>query len=246
MTTSGVAEFIYYLKEYDPNNPFGENAQQADDAAAAEEGGEEAYNNEEDLPTCAQVNGYYVGLGCASDGTFSLQFFSDQYCLQPSGDTYDKLKTLNKKLKNYKNCVGVYSSNNGDENQLVPSLISVSDSCSSLDSSLCSDNSAMSNRRSHSYSRLSRNRGFGQGKSWLTKLKYVAGGLLLLASFVMFTGILFTNRRRRRALMQRKYRQARREERSRRSKSRSKSKTRSKSRSKSKTRRERPAEGVFT
>merc|ERR1719232_2256876 len=72
------------------------------------------------------------------------------------------------------------------------------------------------NEDDHSSTRMSSTAGNSVSKvhsvatrSWVTKLKYVAGGMLLVASFVMFTGILFTNRRRRRALMQRKYRQNR-------------------------------------
>jgi hypothetical protein len=83
----------------------------------------------------------------------------------------------------------------------------------------------------------------------------VAGAFLLISSFVMFTGILFTNRRRRRALIQRKYRQTSRssrgEDKARKSGSRSKSRDASKrsrssksKRSKSRTRTE--GEGVFT
>lgn len=187
----------------------------------------------DNLPMCEQGNNGYIGLGCASDGTFSLQYFDDAYCLQPSGKTYDSLSSLNKALKTYKNCAGIYNSGNGDENNLAQLLTYYSDSCSSLDSGLCTDNDNMKSRRSSTAGSYTRNRAaFASSRTWMTKLKYVAGGLLLLASFVMFTGILFTNRRRRRALMQRKYRQRHRhhrDERSRRSKSGSRSKSKRRS-----------------
>ena len=132
----------------------------------------------------------------------TLEDFEDAYCLQPS---HDKLKSLNRSLKTYKNCAGIRY--NGDGGSLPYSLINISESCSSLDSGLCVDSSAMKERRSHSFSnQFSLNRTALAGKFWVTKLKNATGGLLLLASFVMFTGILFTNRRRRPALLQRKYR----------------------------------------
>jgi len=187
---------------------------------------------------CEQSENGYIGLGCASDGTFSLQYFNDQYCLQPSGQTYNSLNRLNQALKTYRNCAAIYY--DGSENNLAQILTYNSDSCSSLDSTLCTDNGSMRSRRSqNSGGKSVGSRASLATQTWLTKLKYVLGGMLLLASFVMFTGILFTNRRRRRALMQRKYRQSRRDDRSRRSK-RSKSKSR---RSKS---RQRKPEGVYT
>jgi hypothetical protein len=230
VTKDGLPEFIYYLANYDSNSPFSadnNNGNNGDDDGD-DDGGN--YNdNFQNLPMCTSANGEYMGLGCSDDGTFILQYFSDQYCLTSTGTTVDKLKQLNRKLKNYKSCTQITSG--GD---LVQKLVSSCDSCSSLDSSYCTDSSNMKNMRSSSSSRLPRNGHFSGSKSWLTKLKYVSGGLLLLSSFVMFTGILFTNRRRRRALMQRKYRQRGKDGRSRKSKSVTRSK--SKSRDGSKTR----------
>lgn len=200
-----------------------------------------------------------IGMTCASDGSFALDYFSDSYCMQPKGSTYDQLQTLNSNMKTYTNCQNVYQYGDQNGNVLVPYLMSISYPCDSMVSGLCPDNEAAELRHSlagnsggtgiHFPSKRSPGR-----QTWLTKLKYVAGGLLLLASFVMFTGILFTNRRRRRALMQRKYRQARRsgDDRSRRS-SRSKSKSRgerdsSRKRRSSRSRdgREKEKPGVFT
>lgn len=193
-------------------------------------------------------DGGYLGVGCASDGSFSMQYFNDQYCLQPSGNTYNNMQNLNSAMKTFKSCGSI--SNGGDNNDgedghagnLPQTLSYISDSCSSLDSSLCTDNQHMQNRRSNTSTKRANRTSSMAGKSWVTKLKYVFGGLLLLASFVMFTGILFTNRRRRRALMQRKYRQSRiKDDRSRKSR-RSKSKSR---RSKSKSRKK-DRDGVLT
>ena len=237
VTTAGVAEFIYYLSQYDANNPFGN----GDD-----------FNG--DYPMCE--NG--IGMTCASDGSFALEYFSDSYCMAPSGTTYDQLQTLNSNMNTYTNCQNVYQYGDQYGNVLVPYLMSVSTPCTSMVSGLCVDNAAAETRQENAGKggsfTITKHSSSGR-QTWLTKLKYVAGGLLLLASFVMFTGILFTNRRRRRALMQRKYRQARRsgDDRSRRS-SRSKSKGRGerdssrKSRRSSRSRdaRDKEKSGVFT
>jgi hypothetical protein len=245
MTKYGLSDFLGYLAQYDANSPFGDNYNAGKDDQYDDDGANDGNDGGfDDLPFCE--NG--IGLGCADDGTFSLQYFSDTYCLKPTGKTYDRLKSLNRALRTYKSCANIYSS--GNDNTLLSYLVGTSESCSSLDSGLCNDNSIMKDRSSHSASHTALSRSFGVGKTWVTKLKYATGGLLLLASFVMFTGILFTNRRRRRALLQRKYRQSR-SDRSRKSSSRSKSKSRgdssrkpSRSRSKAKV----PSsdgEGVF-
>jgi hypothetical protein len=226
VTRDGLSEFIYYLAENDQNNAFDYYAGTDD----GEDGNEANYDN---LPLCEQYNGKYVGLGCTDDGYFALEYFEDSYCTIPTGGTYDSLKTLNRALKQYRSCVTIQKSSNGNGNGgLADMLVASSDSCSSLDSDLCTDNNYMKARRSHTTktSRISSSVGLS-GKTWLTKLKYVVAGMLLFASFVMFTGILFTNRRRRRALMQRKYKQASSKKKSRKDdrSSRSKSKSRTKS-----------------
>jgi hypothetical protein len=250
VSRNGLSEFIYYLQQYDANNPFGDNYNGGDDDTYDDDGNND--NGYDNLPMCEQMDNGYVGLGCSGDGSFSLQYFTDQYCLQPSGVTYNKLRQLNRALKTYKNCQGIYYYSADDGNNLAQMLTYNSDSCSSLDSSLCTDTSNMQKRRSHSSGSMVRNSGGAMSHTWVTKLKYVSGGMLLLASFVMFTGILFTNRRRRRALMQRKYRQAkiRDERRTKRSKSKSRdggSKSRRSSKSKTRSSSQNNAgEGVFT
>lgn len=233
VTVDGLSNFISYMSQYDANNPFGDNAQ----------GDDENGGDYDDLPMCEQSDYGYIGVGCADDGTFALQYFDDAYCLQPSGNTYNSLDNLNQAMSTYTGCSGIWY--NGDDNSLSYYLMSMSESCSALDSGYCRDSGTMKERQSSSgsYHHLGLN-GNLAGKSWLTKLKFAVGGLLLLGSFVIFTGILFTNRRRRRALLQRKYRQSRRDG-SRKKSGRSKSKSRkSSSRSRSRVKSDR-AEGVY-
>lgn len=217
---------MYYLQKY--NNGYNLNG---NEDGEADDGGNSGYYDFDDLPLCEQSNGNYVGLGCNDDGTFAIVYYSDKYCLKPSGDVYDKLRSLNRQLRTYKSCATIYKNGGYDNNgyTLPAALVKNSESCSSLETGLCTDSSAMKSRRSHTSKSGSKGNALSMSslsqKSWMTKLKYVTAGILLLASFVMFTGILFTNRRRRRALMQRKYKQSK----SRKTKSRS-------SRSKSKSR----------
>jgi len=156
-----------------------------------------------------------------------------------SSGTYHTLDKLNYQLQTYKNCAEIYSSSDGDDT-LLQYLVPYSESCSSLDNAYCTDDSAMSSRRSSASSggRFSGAASVVGDSSWGTKLKYVMGALLLLGSFIMFTGILFTNRRRRRALMQRKFKQSSsksaRDEKSRSRTSKSRSKSRESRRSRSK------------
>ena len=130
-------------------------------------------------------------------------------------------------------------------------LVYYSDPCTSLDYDLCEDNEAFEGRsassgKARSYHKKWSSRAYiGGHKSWVTKLKYVVGGLFLLASFSMFTGILFTNRRPRRAMMMRKYRQAKKQKRER-NKDSSSRKSRSGSKKRSKSRNRDKSDGVFT
>jgi hypothetical protein len=224
------------VKQYNGNEQFDDDSNGGDDSFDDDQGGD---GNADDYPNCKQSNNGYIGLGCTDDGKFALQYFSDAYCLTPTGKTYDKLSSFNRGLKQYKQCAGIgsgYGGNNNNDNygSLAEQLIATSASCSESDTGFCTDSSAMTDRRRTASSHYAKTSVNLNEKSWVTKLKYAVGGLLLLASFVMFTGILFTNRRRRRALMQRKYRQSR-SERSRKNRS-SKSRTRKSSRSKSRAR----------
>ena len=231
MTTTGVPEFIYSLKTYDNNFNYDDDNYSADN-----------------IPECYGGGNGYVGLDC-SGNNFALNYYNDQYCMSRTGETSDNLNSLNKLMNTYQSCHTYKGDNNGGDT-LISNLIHYSTPCMGSDYSLCTNDASF----------VERSNGAGSSKgltswhsvsaahhSWVTKLKYFIGGGFLLASFVMFTGILFTNRRRRRAMMMRKYRQAKRAKRdkgregSKSRKSRSSSKRRSKSRTKDKA-----SDGVFT
>lgn len=224
VTSNGLSDFMYYLQTYDSNYYY-------------EDDGTE-------FPTCEGGDNGYIGLDCASDGSFAVNYFEDQYCLSRTGNAYNSLSNVNTMLSNYEQCIGAYSSGDSTDYSLVHQLVFYSEPCTSLDSDFCDDSEAFETRSASSgvsknpsskKNNWSSNAYMGSRKSWVTKLKYVVGGLFLLASFIMFTGILFTNRRRRRAMMMRKYRQSKKDKsrsgESRKSRSASKSK-RSKSRDK--------------
>ncbi len=231
MTTTGVSEFVANLEENDQNFNFDDDNYAYDD-----------------LPECYGGDNGYVGVDC-SDGAFALSYYNDQYCMSRTGTTYDNLNGINSIMNSYKSCTKVQSNNDGDGNGLVSSLIKYSTPCVAADFQLCSNDAAFL-ERSYGASSVSIIPTWTSVSSahqtWITKLKYVIGGGFLLASFIMFTGILFTNRRRRRAMMMRKYRQAKKAKRhkgrdgSKSRKSRSSSKRRSKSKSREKS------DGVFT
>ena len=130
--------------------------------------------------------------------------YNDQYCMSRTGTTYDNLNGINSIMNSYKSCTKVQSNNDGDGNGLVSSLIKYSTPCVAADFQLCSNDAAFL-ERSYGASSVSIIPTWTSVSSahqtWITKLKYVIGGGFLLASFIMFTGILFTNRRRRRAMM---------------------------------------------
>jgi hypothetical protein len=213
---------------------------------------DDAYG-EDGLPNCEQANdGGYVGLDC-SDGDFAINYFNDEYCVSRTGATYNAMDSLNSLIGTYQACTHSGNNNNDDGggSSIVHKLVYYALPCTTLDYDSCMDNEAFQERSSFngqsrsSHKKWSSRAYIGGHKSWVTKLKYVVGGLFLLASFIMFTGILFTNRRRRRAMMMRKYRQAKKQKRDKnRDSSSKKSRSGSKKRSKSRNREKR--DGVFT
>jgi hypothetical protein len=195
-----------------------------------------------DLPTCEQGNnGYYLSVGCANDGSFTIDEFSDQYCLQRVG-YYSDLSSINKVMKNMKSCYTIYNSNNGQsfEYSLAGALIKESATCSSTDDSLCPENSRITMASSGNFKAISSAAHGIANINVANKAKYALGTLCLIGSLFMFLGILFTNRRKRRAMMHRKMRASRaKRSKSRSSSSRGKSSSsRSASRSKSRSRTE--------
>lgn len=185
--STNLEDFMYYVG-LDSSSPFyGDD----DDATVS------SYMD------CVQSNdgdGYYQSVGCNSDGTFTINNFNDQYCLDYKGVS-SKLSNLNSKMNNYMKC-------EKDVSMSVPyALVSNSESCSSLDYSICKDDTMISNWMSGA----SKNkRSVQTTNSFVNKIKYATGVFLMGASFIMFMGILFTNRRRRRALMKRKFRNSQR------------------------------------
>ena len=186
----------------------------------------------DDLPMCEQGdNGYYLAVGCGSDGSFTIDSFSDAYCLARE-DYYSSLDSINKAMKNMKSCYTIYDASAGlsFDYSLAGALIKESNTCSSQDDSICPDNSRVTTASS--------------GKGLATKAhgianinvankaKYALGTLCLIGSLFMFLGILFTNRRKRRAMMHRKMRASR----ARRGSSKGRGKSRSSGRSKSRSR----------
>lgn len=212
VTQDGLSEFAYIMGTYDGYSPISE-----DDTG--------------DLPLCEQGNnGYYLSVGCASDGTFTIDQFSDPFCLQRVG-TYDSLSNVNYLFKNnFRSCYNIYSANTNEnvDNSAAGALISASKSCTELDSTVCQNNERIDQASSTSQTIASVSNAVSKFNV-ASKAKYALGSLCLVGSLFMFLGILFTNRRKRRAMMHRKMRSSKRE-RSKRTSSRSASKSRSSAR----------------
>lgn len=237
MTKTGLSEFIDTMNTYDGNSPL--------------------YNvAADDFPMCEEDGyGYYLSLGCDGDGGFAVNKFSDDTCLQYYGEddsgNYD-LSDINYALADMQSCYDAYDSSSGISvyQTALSYLLGYSEPCTSIDSPLCTDSQEFGSSSSGFHHK---NKHSASGASIANKLKYVLGALLLVASVTMFMGILFTNRRRRRAMMHRRFRQSASRSRSSRSRrgqsSRSKSRTRSSSRKRRESRGDREggvSGGVFT
>lgn len=189
VTKTGLSEFAYTLETYGYNSPISE------DQFA-------------DLPMCEQDSyGYYLSVGCSTTGTFRIDRFSDQYCMQYL-DTYDNLSNLNYNMKSLSKCYNCYDSNQGGDvnSSLCTYLIPYSGSCSTIDSSICKTNDFV---KLYGSSKGLKSKGRNVGTSFNTdfgnKLKFGMGLFMLSCSTFMFVMILFSNRRKRLALMHRKF-----------------------------------------
>jgi len=190
VTKNGVAEFAYILGSYGYNSPI-------------------SSNDVSSFPMCeGDGNGYYLSVGCSSSGGFTIDRFSDQYCLEYE-ETYDTLSNFNSVMKSGLKCYKTYSSSTDEDvsYSLANYLINDSGSCSSSESSLCTTSDFVSQAGSGGFQR---SRGFTSGAagSFSNQVKYTLGSGMLLGSVIMFVGILFTNRRKRHAMMHRKFRQS--------------------------------------
>jgi hypothetical protein len=162
------------------------------------------------LPICeSDGNGFYIGTGCSSSGTFTIDRFTDAYCTEYY-DTYDKLSNFNYKMKSLSNCFNVYSSKVDEDPSysLATYIVAESGSCSENESQLCTTSNFVKNSGNKSgYGKSTTSRlTSGASASLTNKLKYGLGSGMLIGSVVMFFGILFTNRKKRRAMMHRKFR----------------------------------------
>lgn len=218
VTKDGVSEFVYLIGYYGNNAPVS-----SDDTSS--------------LPICeSDGNGYYYGTGCSSSGTFTIDRFSDPYCTQYY-DTYDTLSNFNYKMKSLSKCYNTYSTRTDEDPSysLATYLIQNSATCTEYESSLCKTSDFVKNSGSYSSAgaRATQKLATASTSSFAIKLKYGLGMIMLAGSIVMFLGILVTNRKKRRALMHRRFRHS-----TDRSKSRSKSSKNKKSSSKKKSKRE--------
>lgn len=187
VSKNGISEFAYTLGTYGYNSPV-------------------SGNDVSSLPVCeADGYGYYMSVGCSSSGGFTIDRFTDAYCLSYY-DTIEKLSNLDSAMSNL-NCYKVYNSNtDSDPSYSVGAyLVAESGSCSEAESSLCTTNSFVQSAGTGGGYTLSSSH---SSLSITNKVKYGIGNAMLLGSVVMFVGILFTNRRKRHALMHRKFRQS--------------------------------------
>jgi hypothetical protein len=152
-----------------------------------------------------------VDVGCGDDGSFVLAKFEDQYCQTPTGGISNTLDRLNKKIKKLANvCESAYDAGG---NFVLGDLLQYSESCLPLDNVMCGDDNGSkmatykSNSSGHSLSSDMSSQLASSLKRIGKTVKYALGSCFLLASFIMFLGILMMNRRKRRANLNHKFRE---------------------------------------
>uniref|UniRef100_A0A7S1BV66 Uncharacterized protein n=1 Tax=Corethron hystrix TaxID=216773 RepID=A0A7S1BV66_9STRA len=164
-----------------------------------------SYYDVQDLPSCEYGDdGYYHAVGCSSNGDFVIDAFDDFYCSASAWvKTVDKLSSINSKLKSI-SCMNCQSSSS----YLCEYLIMSSDSCSPIDTEICKKTSGKSITEYTFKHGSSKNSSGGRnyGSVIMVKLKNALTFFFFLASIIMTVGIMYTNRRKRRALMHRKFR----------------------------------------
>jgi len=234
VTKGGLSDFVTYIQNLDPYSPFGDNN---DDDYYNDDAYDDEYDIDE-LPYCEGDENVYYGVGCTDEGKFSINYFEDQYCLASQG-TYNELTSVNHQMSKYSDCTvlsaggddGDGDGEDGDEGGFA-GMVPYLRRCSSLDSDWCSNDGYMKSRIATAYGWMAQRRHHNtMAGEWYNKsaTKYIAGGCLLLFSFLFFVGLLVTNRqRRRRRMMTKRLLRARNR---RRSKSRDGRSHRSKSRS---------------
>merc|ERR1712194_811819 len=122
------------------------------------------------------------------------------------------LQDVNSIFSNYfQSCYGIYSANTDEsvDYSAAGALVSASKACSALDSSLCQDTERISSASSGKINTIASAGHTIANFNVANKAKYALGTLCLIGSLFMFLGILFTNRRKRRAMMHRKMRASR-------------------------------------
>lgn len=189
--------------------------------------------DEDNFPMCEQDdNGYYLSVGCSTSSELTLDRFSDAYCLQYL-DTYSTLDSISSTLSSYSSCHQTYSYANGNspEYSMIGYLQDYSESCNQLDSPICYDVDGSKSKSLTGFNGVFQNVKSYTGVTFASKMKYALGTVFLVSSFIMFIGILVTNRRKRRAMLQRHFKRKSMADKSRqRSKSRGGGKGRSSSR----------------
>ena len=169
---NGLVDFVSLLGQYDSSAPI-------------------TYDDVYQLPECAESgDGYYLSVGCSSSGTFTIDKFSDKYCLRYVS-TVDNLSTINslmKKLSCYNCMTGSSDYYGGSSVSLCEWLLSESSSCSPLDSDVCT------NPTNNILKKYSLNKYIDSDQS-TRHGKYVAGTFLIVCSAFLLIGVLMMNRR---------------------------------------------------
>jgi len=175
VTLSGLEEFATLMGTYGQNSPI-------------------SYNDVYDLPQCeesADGDGSYEAVGCSSNGRFTIDKFSDKYCLQYE-ETVSDLSYINKKLQKISCYDCDTASDDGyDDNgssSLCEWVLSESASCSPIDADICGNptNGVLKKYSVNKYIDSDQSTRHG---------KYLIGSFLLGVSLILFLGVMMMNRR---------------------------------------------------